>query len=323
MPLQTVSYRPQTSRQAKRAYQKAGATPRLSAVEQRRIERAAELEERAARIRAHNLRARENKRRKAEKLEKEREARKRMGIPDQVKKEIGPSQLSLGEFVKTGSKRKSETCYSPVSKSSTVHSADCACSVSEMDRPDKPAAASSSLNAPMPHASPKQSVISRSCKTTCEEIHKKPIKSASLMPPPPPKVPVQEVLGNPIARSKLGPPRSVLNNITETDWNSIFDSNTQVEREISDPFEKPVVSFPHLKKPLEASTTLPLAVPVDFLNGICTQDLRYSSSPPLGPAEAPPDTRAPVEYKQTAVSTSFDEFDDNELSSQDLRDLYA
>ncbi|KAL8704399.1 MAG: hypothetical protein Q9201_002425 [Fulgogasparrea decipioides] len=323
MPLQTVSYRPQTSRQAKRAYQKAGATPRLSAVEQRRIERAAELEERAARIRAHNLRARENKRRKAEKLEREREARKRMGIPDQVKKEVGPSQLSLGEFVNAGSKWKSERSCSPVLQPSIIHTADCADSVSETDRQNKPAAASSSPNTPKPHSSPKQSVIPRSCMTLCKETNKKPIPSASLMPPPPPRVPVQKVLGNPIARSKLGPSMSVLNNVTETDWNSIFDSNTQVAREISDPHEKPLVSSPHLKKPLEASTTPPLTVPVDFLNGICTQDLQYSSSPPLGPAEAPPDTGAPVEYKQTAASTSFDEFDDNELSSQDLRELYA
>lgn len=105
-PRSTVSYRPQTSRQAKRAYQKAGATPRISAAEQRRIDRAVELEDRAARIRLHNVRARENKRKKAEKDEKDREIRKRMGIQEPSKFKIGPSQLSLGAFVAVGPKHK-------------------------------------------------------------------------------------------------------------------------------------------------------------------------------------------------------------------------
>ncbi|KAI4210295.1 MAG: hypothetical protein LQ351_006819 [Letrouitia transgressa] len=100
MPPQTGSARPQTLRQAKRAYQKSRSSARLSDIDRRRLQREAELQERASRIKLQEERARENKRKKLEKLEREREVRKRMGIPEPEKAYIGPSQLRLGAFIK-------------------------------------------------------------------------------------------------------------------------------------------------------------------------------------------------------------------------------
>ncbi|KAL6714128.1 hypothetical protein ACLMJK_008622 [Lecanora helva] len=110
MPPTPVSHRPQTLKQAKKAYRKSGATVRLSTSELAMIERRAVLQERADRIREREARRKANIRRREERNQKEREERQRMGIPSPVKGGIhnGPSQLSLGKFVEVGEKRRSE-----------------------------------------------------------------------------------------------------------------------------------------------------------------------------------------------------------------------
>lgn len=107
MPPLTDRKRPQTLRQAKKAYQKSGS--RLSASELRQIERAAELQERAARMREREHKRKDNLKKKAEKLEKESGMRRRMGITSPVKGDyVGPSQLRLGDYLGAGLKRKRE-----------------------------------------------------------------------------------------------------------------------------------------------------------------------------------------------------------------------
>ena len=104
------SNRPQTLKQAKKAYRKSGATVRLSDSELALIERRAVLQERADRIREREARRKANLQRKEERNQKEREVRQRMNLPSPTKGgfHVGPSQLQLGDFMVMGGKRKRE-----------------------------------------------------------------------------------------------------------------------------------------------------------------------------------------------------------------------
>jgi hypothetical protein len=106
----TISYRPQTLKQAKKAYRKSSATVRLSESELGVIERRAVLQERADRIKEREARRKANIKRRDEKIQRERETRQRMGLEDPVKGgiHVGPSQLHLGEFMHMGVKRMRE-----------------------------------------------------------------------------------------------------------------------------------------------------------------------------------------------------------------------
>ncbi|CAF9943191.1 MAG: hypothetical protein ALECFALPRED_010777 [Alectoria fallacina] len=111
MPPTPVTHRPQTLRQAKKAYRKSGGTVRLSESEKAILERRAVLQERADRIKEREARRKANLKRKEERVQREREARHRMGIPTPPAKEgiqIGPSQLHLSEFMYVGVKRERE-----------------------------------------------------------------------------------------------------------------------------------------------------------------------------------------------------------------------
>ncbi|CAD6577426.1 MAG: hypothetical protein ASARMPRED_008272 [Alectoria sarmentosa] len=111
MPPTPVTHRPQTLRQAKKAYRKSGGTVRLSESEKAILERRAVLQERADRIRDREARRKANLKRKEERVQREREARHRMGIPTPPAKEgiqVGPSQLHLSGFMYVGVKRERE-----------------------------------------------------------------------------------------------------------------------------------------------------------------------------------------------------------------------
>ena len=104
------SNRPQTLKQAKKAYRKSGATVRLSDSELALIERRAVLQERADRIREREARRKANLKKKEERNQKEREVRQRMNLPSPTKggSHVGPSQLHLGDFMVMGGRRKRE-----------------------------------------------------------------------------------------------------------------------------------------------------------------------------------------------------------------------
>lgn len=109
MPPTPLTHRPQTLKQAKRAYRKSGGTVLLSESEKAMLERRAVLQERADRIKEREARRKANLKRKEERVQKEREARHRMGIPTPPPKEgiqVGPSQLHLSGFMYAGGKRK-------------------------------------------------------------------------------------------------------------------------------------------------------------------------------------------------------------------------
>ncbi|KAL8938204.1 MAG: hypothetical protein Q9211_003317 [Gyalolechia sp. 1 TL-2023] len=283
MPPQTISLRPQTSRQARRAYQKAGGTPRLSEVEQRRLERSAELEERAARIRAHNARSRENKRKRAEKLEKERETRRRMGISEPTKIKISPSQLSLGNFVKYRTNMRGKEAHSSSKtyvKEETTESVPRTCPnpaycSSNNDSPEQPILEEQQLKNP---TSPSQRLVPHHIVPSSSRGKK--ASSESLMPPPLFRAPLRKTSVNQMTRPCSKPQKDDLSAMIGNDWDSLFDSNTQVEREISSYNEQPPAPYQPSKVAPSALLNPPPMAPSDLLASISTQDLQYSSSPP-------------------------------------------
>ncbi|KAL8833201.1 MAG: hypothetical protein Q9170_004423 [Blastenia crenularia] len=283
MPPQAISFRPQTSRQAKKAYQKARASPRLSEADLRRVKRSEELEERAARIRAHNTRARENKRKKAEKLQRERETRKRMGVPEPAKIKISSSQLNLGAFVVAGIVKEEEEqkCFPPDAHRAEVNESGVPQpklgeSKIIAERLDQPGS-----TIPHPYGSSVAPVSKDvpSCLATTypQNLAKEAFTTGSLMLPPPPRLTLHKTPCNPTERSISKPSNNKLDSSRDSDWDSIFDSNTQVEREISDNLEKPIA--PILQPPLTSINT-PSKLPYDLFANISTQDLRSSPSSP-------------------------------------------
>ena len=102
MPAQSPSHRPaQTLRQAKKAFRKSSARPKLSASELAIIERRAVLQERADRIKERESRRKANIRKREEKKEREKETLLRQGkeLPKEGGIKVGPSQLDLTRFL--------------------------------------------------------------------------------------------------------------------------------------------------------------------------------------------------------------------------------
>ncbi|KAL8997306.1 MAG: hypothetical protein Q9169_003398 [Polycauliona sp. 2 TL-2023] len=306
-PRNSVSHRPQTSRQAKRAYQKAGGTPRISAAEQRRIDRAVELEDRAARIRLHNVRARENKRKKAEKDERDRELRKRTGEKEPSKFRVGPSQLSLGTFVAVGSKRKKpepvkvevadwSSPYTPTETTKTKNILDC---------PNMPEISKTPERVKIETAIVPSEPLKNGCNfkhTTSPQNSVPPPKvdntttvplTTLMPPPPPPRLSSKPVVSKATIKCTAPSKPIVAAAPLDTDWDMFLDSDTQVEREISyQPTKLPM--YATIRQP-NSTTTTPTTgghcvAPVDLLAGISTQDLQYCSSPVSSKSEHDDDT---------------------------------
>ena len=98
MAASPVGRRPQTLKQAKKAYQKNGGVKKLSERELRQIKRAAELQERATRIKDREARRKLNLQKKEEKFEKERRARAEAGLKEEPigrLGKVGASQCRL------------------------------------------------------------------------------------------------------------------------------------------------------------------------------------------------------------------------------------
>lgn len=139
------SNRPQTLKQAKKAYRKAGATPRMSEAELRRLARAVELQERADRIKEREIKKKANRKKKAEKMEKEREARRKVGLPEIREAYVGPSQLKLA-FPGARGKAKEDDASSDASgeelartdKQGVPESVETPCRISRSLQPKSP-----------------------------------------------------------------------------------------------------------------------------------------------------------------------------------------
>jgi hypothetical protein len=99
MPTQPIPKRPQTTRQAKRAYQKRSAIPRVSEAESRRLARAEEADQRAKRLREAAKTKAANAKKRVEKEAAEREKRKSLGANIPFGK-ISASQRPLTNFLR-------------------------------------------------------------------------------------------------------------------------------------------------------------------------------------------------------------------------------
>lgn len=319
MPPQTVSLRPQTSHQARRAYQKSGGVLRLSEVEKRRLERSAELEERAAKIRAHNARARERKKKKAEKLEKERETRKRMGMSEPTKVKINASQRSLGAFVETKPKAKVEVIKSPKTQVKEEAAEKALCTTYHVSN-TKPLEQLESKGQPFQKCKvepPLHGSIPLQSRPPIPKVNK--ANSAILMPPPRSRAPLRKTPGNMRSQPRPRSQKVALNTTIENDWDSLFVSNTQVEREISGCKEDPCAQYtlPQITPAASINSPAPPAVPSDLLADISTQDLQYSSSPPCPAkdvsAQAP---NLPKEKKNQFVPSSSHKSNESTVATQ-------
>lgn len=106
--------RPQTLREARRAYQKAGRTPSLTAAQIRAAERAVAADKRAAAILAKEKRARENKRKRAEQAAKQRAEQRKLVQQGRLPEEslwgsIHGSQQRLHNFFSAPQSEKIQT----------------------------------------------------------------------------------------------------------------------------------------------------------------------------------------------------------------------
>ncbi|KAI4122190.1 MAG: hypothetical protein LQ347_006588 [Umbilicaria vellea] len=93
---------PTTLKQAKKAYKKASAIPRLSEAELARIQRLQEREEKHERMRERERKRLLNRKKRDEKIAKEKELRKKMGLPEPGAPYVGPSQVRISQFVTGG-----------------------------------------------------------------------------------------------------------------------------------------------------------------------------------------------------------------------------
>ena len=303
MPPATVRHPPQTLKQAKRAYQKAGGAPRISAVEQRRLERAAELRERAEGIRKKDKTRKANAKKKVEKEEKEREKRKRMGVPEPVNEGyISPRQVRMGVYL---GKRKRDG----EEREDTDEIGETSAKKLDLDSARK----RSSTTARKPLGERSTNVVQRSQsqrktptkqQAIClEEDWAALLDSCSEMEPEEPVQTVtkelhterkspQDKFSNVATRSqsqKIIAPQLQFTS-TEDEWASMLESNSQIERDISTDIDSPALAPINSKHQPESPSAFQPIVDnaADLLANISTQDILDSGEiSPVAPAKLP------------------------------------
>ena len=283
-----VSSRPQTLKQAKRAYRKSSANVRPSASEIAQAERRAALQERADRIRDREARRKANIKKKEEKIAKEKETAKRMGRPFAEDKKptwkIGPSQLDLGGFL-----------------DGAQQTPDMAQESHDQEDTKAPALAEDKAGTCTSPSSQRLTKANAQDHRGLPLNNLSPNLSAVRMPPPPPR---------PVPK-----PASFEKEALD-DW---FPSNTQIERELS-PFHKPVNIPPTAVLQPRVSSRTPDA-PIcktetapDLLACIMTQDLDLSQDLTQPPREKVKDQQDVDILAQICTQDLNSDDDDNELS---------
>ncbi|KAI9821075.1 MAG: hypothetical protein M1827_003809 [Pycnora praestabilis] len=104
MPTPTRQAPPQTLRQAKKAYKKS--TTVISETERRQIERNAVLKERADSIAKRERQKKTNQQKRESKETKDRETRRKMGIPEPGLVNLSPRQVRMSQFFGRGPRSK-------------------------------------------------------------------------------------------------------------------------------------------------------------------------------------------------------------------------
>ena len=284
MPEIKPFHRPQTLKQAKKAYRKSDSKPKLSASEIAVIERRAVLQERADRIREREARRKANIKRKEERKETERYNMIRMGrsLPVETGIKVGPSQLDLARFlpavvkddrnVKETAELQTKLLTQLAEQAEDIHTVPMAIKITN----------GMSMAPPSPHALKHRSV--NTCSRTAVPISGK--KSDA---------------------------------IQSEDYDDIFVSNTQIERELSPQVTPPshhLVTLPTLSP--SKSPDLISEDPNDFLARICTQDLDFSGIFTQVPPAA--DTLSTTSRKlDTAVEKDAEDAQNmTDISTQDI-----
>ena len=262
--------RPQTLKQAKRAYRKSGATIRLSASEIAQAERRAALQERADRIKEREARRKANLKKREEKIARERETARRMGrnFADDKKPgwKVGTSQLSLGGFLggvqKLHPDQEVPKNLQPEENRENVEIT----AQQEQDEVDKFVTC---MSPPGPQSA-KSIVQDHVCFPPKE---RSPNSFAIRMSPPPKRL-----------------PRSVA--LADDTFDDCFPSNTQIERELSLPLTKPspIPSAAKLQSPplspVQIAASYNAQDADDLLACISTQDLDFSGALTQAPRQA-------------------------------------
>lgn len=258
-PLTPLTHRPQTLKQAKKAYRKAGATVRLSESEKAVLERRAVLQERADRIKEREARRKANLKKKEERVQREREARHRMGMPTPPAKEgiqVGPSQLHLSDFVYAGVKRKWDDDGEEERKSGMRKEGDLVVQEQEMSPMEPPPSRQPlrplSANANSQPPTPPQGLKANLPKVRDFALLEKPVVPKGT-PGPSRTPPIQP-------KEVLEPPRNVLQKSQRT---------TQIQNRIGPPTSLPPLRRPSGPKP--AGSTSPQEPPEKI-------DARYTST---------------------------------------------
>lgn len=235
MPGTPLPKRPQTSKQAKRAYQKSRGIPGLSKTDLKRLERAALLQERADRIKKREAQKAVNRQKRMEKEQKEREARKRMGIPEPEKVSVSPRQVRLSQFVRGGGKGKDQDVEDTLGE------------VEESEGSDQ---------------SLEDLLVNQSCLLE---------RGSPVRPLQPEKFDRQRSQDD--RRSQPSPSKPA--STQSDDWAAFFVSNTQIQRELTDDESDTAnEELESLSVGKECARTAEDGT-ADFLRHIATQDLEF------------------------------------------------
>lgn len=241
--------RPQTLRQAKRAFRKSSAKPKLSAQELAYAERRTVLQERADKIREKEARKKVNAKKREEKKEKDRETCLRMGRepPREGGVMITSSQPDLSRFLPA-----SELKYTKSTVSKAIPKSPETPIPSDQNKAEQP----SELTSPCTVVGP-----------PCDQ---------ELMPPPQ-RSPLRTISENTYRKPIFPASAAKAQAKVQDELADIFVSNTQIERELSPPRPSqdsvhPVIS----EKPGKSLHNQKEEDPLQWLTSICTQDLDYN-----------------------------------------------
>ena len=249
MPYPPLNHRPQTLREAKRAYRKSGGTVRLSESEKAILERRAVLQERADRIKEREARRKSNLKKREERIQKEREARHRMGIATPPTKEgipVGPSQLHLSGFVYAGAKRKMGDITEGQGSGLVIQKQGAQVPQERQDCTGERSPQSFCAN-PNPHWL-EQSQLAHAASPKVQDFTLQDNRTLSKRSSSP-RLPLQDICAN--TNTTVFKKPTLLQHqpgheaISDDGFDDFFASNTQIERELSPPSTPPSKNTSH------------------------------------------------------------------------------
>ncbi len=243
------------------------------------LERRAVLQERADRIKEREARRKANLKRKEERVQKEREARHRMGIPTPPAKEgiqVGPSQLHLSDFMYAGVKRKRDDEEEETEEKSGMKEKG-ELVVQEQQ---------TYLMEPPPSRQPLQLL-------SANIVSQRPTLS-QIVKANPPKVRDFALEGTPTSQKPAPVPSKVRpfkqNTAPEDCFDDFFVSNTQIQRELSPPPTPTAKITPKAHPPTPPLASKPPTTDeatADLLALISTQDLDFTPDLTEQPSSSP------------------------------------